>query len=63
MKEKSKEIKMETENMKMYRLLNSGEVNGERALVFSGTKGRHSDVGNGGNHHEWWEVVQEYRHE
>lgn len=46
-----------------YRLLEAGEVDGQGALVHPGAEGRHRDIGDGRDHHERREVVQEYRHQ
>lgn len=46
-----------------YRLLESGEVNGQGAFVFSRAKRSHGDVGDGRNHHVRGEAVEEHRHE
>lgn len=40
------------EEVRTDRLLKPSEVNGERALVLSGTESRHGDIGDGRNHHE-----------
>lgn len=46
-----------------YRLLKSSEVDSDGALISSRTKRRHSNVGNGRDHHKCGEVVQKDCHE
>lgn len=46
----------------IYHLLKSGEVNGDGALISSGTKRSHSDVGDGRNHHERGEIEEKNSH-
>lgn len=48
--------------MCIYHLLKSGEVNGDGALISSGTKRSHSDVGDGRNHHERGEIEEKNSH-
>lgn len=46
-----------------YRLLESGDVNGERAFISSRAKRGHCNVRDGRNHHEGGKVVEEECHE
>lgn len=46
----------------MYHLLKPSEVNGDGALISSGTKCSHCDVGDGRNHHERGEMIEENGH-
>jgi hypothetical protein len=44
-------------------LLGTGEVNCKGALILTGAKSEHGDVGEGRNHHEVSEGREENRHE